>query len=157
MHQDCLIELRSSLIGLARELDPSTLPLCDAKLMLGEVVAVKNTAATIEGRLARRIADAGEWERSGFPSPEAWLAQRTGTPLGKARETLETAGRLAELPGVAEAANTGELSPEQGPGSLGSHRQGVPVPRADNRDVPMAESAEWLQRLSRSLAIMAQL
>jgi hypothetical protein len=106
-------ELREGLSGLARELDPWQLTLGDAKAMLGEVVAVKNTAATLEGRLARRIAEAGEWERAGFPTPEAWLARQTGSPLGRAREALQTAQRLEQLPAVAEAANAGVLSADQ--------------------------------------------
>jgi hypothetical protein len=105
--------MREGLSGLARELDPWQLTLGDAKAMLGEVVAVKNTAATLEGRLARRIAEAGEWERAGFPTPEAWLARQTGSPLGRAREALQTAQRLEQLPAVAEAANAGVLSADQ--------------------------------------------
>jgi hypothetical protein len=113
---DCagdLQEVRSHLVDLARGLDPSTLPLGEAKAMLGEVVAVKNVAAAMEGRLARRIADAGEWERAGYPTAEAWLARQTGTPLGKAKETLQTAERLEQLPAVGEAASQGVLSADQ--------------------------------------------
>jgi hypothetical protein len=108
-----LQEVRANLVGLARQLDPATMPLGDAKSLLGEVVALKNVAATLEGRLARRIADAGEWERAGFPTPEAWLARQTGSPLGKAKETLDTAQRLQDLPAVTEAANQGVLSADQ--------------------------------------------
>jgi hypothetical protein len=106
-------EIRSALSGLAHRLDPEMLPLADARVWLGEIVAAKNVATALEGRLARRIAAAGEWERAGFPTPEAWLAQQTGTPLGRAKETLQTAQRLEELPAVAEAANEGVLSADQ--------------------------------------------
>jgi hypothetical protein len=108
-----LTEIRCALSGLARQLDPAMLPLGQAKRLLGGVVALKNVAATIEGRLARRIADAREWERTGYPNPEAWLARQTGTPLGRAKETLQTAERLEQLPSVAEAACAGELSADQ--------------------------------------------
>jgi hypothetical protein len=108
-----LAEIRRTLTTLARDLEPSTVALSEAKAMLGELVAVKNIATALQGRLARRIADAREWERAGYATPEAWLAQRTGTPLGKAKETLTTAERLEHLPAVAEAAEAGELSAEQ--------------------------------------------
>jgi hypothetical protein len=111
--QTRLGDLRTVLSGVARGLEPWTLPLGEAKAMLGEIVAVKNVAAAIEGGLARRVADAREWERAGFPTPEAWLARQTGSPLGRAKETLQTAERLAELPTVAEAACAGELSADQ--------------------------------------------
>jgi hypothetical protein len=105
--------MRRALTDLAGRLDPGRLALCDARTLLGDVVAVKNVAAVVEGRLARRVAEAGEWERAGFPTAEAWLAQQTGTPLGKAKEALQTAQRLEDLPAVAEAANAGELSADQ--------------------------------------------
>jgi hypothetical protein len=108
-----LADVRGALSDLARRLEPDTLALRDAKALMAHVVAVKNVAATLEGRLAKRIADAGEWERTGFPTPEAWLARQTGTPVGRAKETLQTAQRLQELPAVAEAANAGELSADQ--------------------------------------------
>ena len=106
-------EIRNALAELSRRLDPAVLTLTEAKASLGEVVALKKMAAAIEGRLARRVAEAGEWERAGFASPEAWLSQQTGEPLGRAREALATAERLEGLPDLTEAANGGELSAEQ--------------------------------------------
>jgi hypothetical protein len=51
-----LAEIRRTLTALARELEPSTLALSEAKVMLGELVAVKNVAAAVvrPGRRSRR-------------------------------------------------------------------------------------------------------
>ncbi len=82
-------------------------------MALKDVTAIKNMATTLEAQLARRVAEGTAWQRAGFSSVEAWLAQRSGTSPAKAKEALETAERLEDLPAVAEAAQRGELSAEQ--------------------------------------------
>lgn len=108
-----LCELRQQACALATTFDPALLSLADAKVSLADATALKNVAAALEGKLALRVAIASEWEREGFASPEAWLAARTGTSAAKAKETLDTAERLRELPAADAAAANGELSAEQ--------------------------------------------
>src|SRR5207237_3583671 len=63
--------------------------------------------------LARRAAESGRWRAKGDRSPAHWLARTTGTSVGQARATLETAERLRELPATEEALRAGKLSATQ--------------------------------------------
>jgi hypothetical protein len=108
-----LCELRAAMREAGRAMDPRLLAVEQAVVALRDVTAIKNMATTLEGRLAARVAEGREWQRAGFASPEAWLAHQSGTSAAKAKEALETAQRLAGLPGVAAAAERGALSAEQ--------------------------------------------
>lgn len=74
---------------------------------------LERLAATGKALAARRVADSGAWRRDGDRSPAHWMAKATGTSVGRAVGVLETAQRLSELPGTAEAARLGRLSEEQ--------------------------------------------
>jgi hypothetical protein len=72
------------------------------------------------GRLDARIAGAvaafeasGRWEVEGATSMTAWLRDRGGMPRWLVPRLLTTGRRLAELPGVAQAARDGRLSAGQ--------------------------------------------
>ena len=106
-------ELRNEMADLAQRLDPALLSAADAKAALADVTSIGNIAARLAGKLARRAAEGSGWERAGFTSEEQWLASVTGTSTGAAKDALETARRLEELDAVAEAADRGELSPQQ--------------------------------------------
>ncbi len=108
-----IAEIRERVIATSCAIEPELLMVPDAQRMLADVTAVKNAAATMEALLAKRIADAGEWQRAGDRSAEDHLAKTTGTTVGRARETLATAGRLGGLGATADAARAGALSPEQ--------------------------------------------
>ncbi|MGH2704570.1 MAG: hypothetical protein ACRDJ4_05570, partial [Actinomycetota bacterium] len=62
---------------------------------------------------ARRVASSGVWRRSGERSAAHWMAKRTGESLGKSISELETAKKVAELPGVDQALREGRLSSPQ--------------------------------------------
>ena len=106
-------ELRSEMAELAEGLDARLLTVPDAKAALDDMTAIRNIASTLVGSLGRRVAKGAEWERAGFASEEQWLASVTGSSPGTAKDALETARRLEEQDDVADAANRGELSPEQ--------------------------------------------
>ena len=108
-----LCELRDAMRETTCSIDPRLLTVEQAAVALRDITAIKNMATTLEGQLARRVAEGTAWQRAGFSSPEAWLAQRSGTSPAKAKEALETAERLEDLAAVAEAAQRGELSAEQ--------------------------------------------
>ncbi|MGH2705481.1 MAG: DUF222 domain-containing protein, partial [Actinomycetota bacterium] len=63
--------------------------------------------------LAARVASSGVWRRSGERSAAHWMAKATGESLGRAIDTLETARKVAELPGVDQALREGRLSSPQ--------------------------------------------
>jgi hypothetical protein len=103
----------SDLDEVLTSLDPLLLHACDAAKLLDEFVAIEARAAAGRTLVADRAVDGAEWARSGYRSPEEWLARKTGTSWGQARSTLETSTKLKELPETTDALRRGELSPAQ--------------------------------------------
>ncbi len=94
-------------------LDPAALHARDAVTLLEDATAIERRAAAIRTLVADRAADAAEWTRGGYRGPEEWLAQKTGTSYGAAKDTLETSAKLEDLPSTNEALRKGELSGAQ--------------------------------------------
>src|SRR4051794_15602208 len=90
--------------------DPALLHPSAAVKLLEAATDVEQRAASLKTLLATRAADAGEWARQGYRSPEEWLAQRSGTSYGQAAGTLNASEKLKELPGLDGAVRAGELS-----------------------------------------------
>ncbi len=103
-------ELRDKL----EHLDPRCLSGDDAK----QLVEVFDELGRLccAGRLlsAHRAAQCNVWRAEGrHESPGQWLAEQSGIPVCDAERQLATAGRLVELPEVADAFRRGQLSPQQ--------------------------------------------
>jgi hypothetical protein len=96
--------------------------------------------------LADRAADAGEWARQGYHSPEDWLAHKTGTGYGQAAGTLNASAKLKELPGLDDAVRAGELS---GPKLNELARAATPE---NERRLRQAAKTENLRQLKRTCA-----
>jgi len=60
--------------------------------------------------VAPKIAASDTWARAGHRSPEEWMAKTSGTSVGQAKLTAETAKRVEELPSTRAALRSGELS-----------------------------------------------
>jgi hypothetical protein len=97
----------------ASSFDGALLSTEDAGFAAVEAAAIERMAATVEGLAAARAADGGAWKQAGERSAAHRLARSTGTSVGQASETLETARRLATLPAVDAAARSGALSAQQ--------------------------------------------
>jgi hypothetical protein len=63
--------------------------------------------------LSPRVAQSDTWKNEGHRSAASWLAKESGTGLGDAFGSLETAERLESLPRTAEALRNGKLSVPQ--------------------------------------------
>ncbi len=77
---------------------------------IAELAACINSA---EARMMTLIADfdrRGGWKDGGFSSCAEWLAWRTGTRIGTARERVRTARALERLPRTADALREGSIS-----------------------------------------------
>ncbi len=77
---------------------------------IAELAACINSA---EARMMTLIADfdrRGGWKDGGFSSCAEWLAWRTGTRIGTARERVRTARALERLPQTADALKEGSIS-----------------------------------------------
>ena len=107
---DQLLEMGSGLDAMLATLDPALLRPRDAVAVLEAASAVEQRAAALKTLVADRAADAATWSRDGHRSPEAWLAEKTGTSFGAAAATLEASERLTELPAIQAAVRSGELS-----------------------------------------------
>ncbi len=104
----------ASLRLLVASFDPSSLDGEQAKQLVEEFAAVERLAAAGRTLAAGRVAETGAWTVDGsFRDAGAWMASVTGTTVGRARSTLETAERLAGLPATGAAFRSGALSDVQ--------------------------------------------
>ena len=85
----------------------------DATRVVEDAAAIERMAATVKSLAAARVAETNLWKRDGDLSAAHHLARTTGTPVGQAREALESARRLQGLSAIEAAARRGELSAHQ--------------------------------------------
>jgi Domain of unknown function (DUF222) len=108
-----LSELRSAMSAYAARFDPTRVPAADATRVVEDAAAIEKMASTVKSLAAARVAETTLWKRDGDLSAAHHLARTTGTPVGQAREALESARRLQGLPATEAAARRGELSAHQ--------------------------------------------
>jgi len=85
----------------------------DAATMAELFARAERAAAAGKALYARRVASTGAFETSGHHDVTGWLAQLSGEPVGRARETLSTADAVAKVPEVHQAFAAGELSGQE--------------------------------------------
>jgi hypothetical protein len=102
-------QLRSSVA----DLDPETLSGSDAARVLDAFAEIERLASAGTLLAARRVESSNVWRRTGHRSAAAHVAEVTGTGLGPAISTLETARHLGSLPATDEAVRQGRLSGSQ--------------------------------------------
>src|SRR6266516_1648763 len=107
--QDMEAALREFVAGL----EPETLAVDAAVALVDTFVTLEKLVAAGKALAARRVAESNHWRGAGERSAAHWLARRSGTSIGSAMATLETAARLPELPAVERAVRAGELSAAQ--------------------------------------------
>jgi hypothetical protein len=108
-----LSDVRSAMCDYATRFDPARVSAQDAARVVADAAAIEKMAATVKSLAAVRVAETGLWKRDGDLSAAHHLARTTGTPVGQARDALESARRLPCLPAVEDAARCGELSAHQ--------------------------------------------
>ncbi len=94
-------------------LEPRTFTGDDAARLLKLFAEAERLAAAGKALMARRVEETRVWSREGHRSAASWLAATTGSSVGSAVGTLETARRLEKLPAIAEAQRHGRLSEVQ--------------------------------------------
>ena len=102
--------LRDELRTLVRDLDAALLDGRRAKAAVVAFAEIERLAHAGKALTARRVAATNVWARDGHRSFEEWLARVSGSGLGEAMATAETAARLEELPATEAALRTGTLS-----------------------------------------------
>src|SRR4051812_15267114 len=88
----------NQLRSMLRRLDAAVLSGPQAVVLLDWFAEVERLAAAGKALVAARAAETNQWRRDGDRSPEHWLARKSGTTVGAAREALATAERLKSLP-----------------------------------------------------------
>jgi Domain of unknown function (DUF222) len=97
---------------LAR-LEPDRVTTAQASELFGLFAELTRLGSAGQVLLAARVRESDAWKNEGHRSAASWVAQATGTGLGDAIATLETAERLEFLPQTTEALRTGALSAPQ--------------------------------------------
>jgi len=104
------IELLRRVMG---SLEPRTFDGDGAARLLKLFAEAERLAGAGKAMMARRVEETNLWRRDGARSPADWLAAATGSSVGAAVGTLETARRLEKLPTTAELRRQGKLSEAQ--------------------------------------------
>jgi hypothetical protein len=97
---------------LAR-LEPERITTAQATELFGLFAELTRLGSAGQVLLGPRAAQSDTWKHEGHRSAASWLAKQTGTGLGEAIASLETAERLQSLPRTTEALRTGRLSGPQ--------------------------------------------
>lgn len=99
--------------GCIRHLEPDRVSTGDATALFGLLAEMGRLVSAGQLLLAPRVAQSDSWKADGHRSAASWVAKETGTGLGDAIATLETADRLFRLPETEEALRDGRLSAPQ--------------------------------------------
>ena len=122
---EVLAESIESLRGVLATLDPAVLEGADAKRLVEQFVELERLAAAGRTLAVPRVAETGAWQVDGaYRDVSAWLAAKTQSTVGRAKATVETAGRLAELPETAAALRAGRALGGAGGGDRGRGERG---------------------------------
>jgi hypothetical protein len=107
--------VRESIESLRRfvaGLDPAALDGEQARALVEQATEGERLLGALKTLAVGRVAETTAWG-TGFRDAGAWLASLSGTTVGKARSTLETAARLEKLPATEAALRSGRLSDAQ--------------------------------------------
>jgi hypothetical protein len=94
-------------------LEPERITTAQATELFGLFAELTRLGSAGQVLLSPRVAQSDTWKAEGHRSAASWLAKKTGTGLGEAIASLETAERLQSLPRTTEALRTGKLSAPQ--------------------------------------------
>src|SRR5438876_637624 len=106
-----------SLVGRLRELVAEvrerSLPGDEAMRFVQLFTEVERLGAAGRTLASRQVDQSKSWQSDGHRSSAHWIAATTGTTVGQARATLETARHLEDLPLTKDAFCRGQLSEVQ--------------------------------------------
>jgi len=130
---DSLEVLNRSAALLVKHLDPKLVPLPEATDVMDAFIKLERLAVAGRMLMTARATEAGHWRRSGFSTPEEWLASKQGTSRGRAKADLGTSEKLGDLDATADAVRDGKLSAEQA-GAIADAATANPSAEADLLD-----------------------
>ncbi len=94
-------------------IEPEVIEALSAIELFEDFAEMERLCAGAKALMAARVADSGAWRKDGSKSAAHFVANKTGTFVGDAIRTLETADRIRELPALEEAVREGKLSETQ--------------------------------------------
>ena len=113
MRMSALEATIDALEATVRDLEPATLSGDAARQLVELATRGERLFGALKSLAARRVSESNAWRAQGERTAAHWLARNTGTSVGLAITTLETAARLRELPALDAAYRAGALSPAQ--------------------------------------------
>lgn len=149
-----LIEARELLESVVAALEPELLEGRSAERLVAEFSRIEKLAAAGKGLAARRVAESGAWRRGGDRSPAHWMARTTGTTVGQAAASLQTADQLKELPETEQAFRRGRLSETQAK-EVASAAAASPSSEADLLRAAVTEGSAGLRERCRQVRAAA--
>jgi hypothetical protein len=111
-----LADLKKARREIARHLadaDPDRVTTTQAVEVMALFAEIERLGTAGKVLFTRRASQGTAWRDEGHRSAASWMAARTGTGVGDAMATLETAEALTVLPETTEALRRGELSGAQ--------------------------------------------
>lgn len=113
---------------------------------------LERLGATGKALVAERAAATNQWRAGDDRSPEHWLARRTGTTVGAARDALDTARRVKSLPDTAAAMRDGRLSATQASAVAVAEAEAATADPAAEDEAARQEAIRRSRSLRRSVA-----
>lgn len=108
-----VLDTANALRAALATFDPRLLSGTDSARLAEELAATEKACASARLLAAARAVEAGAHRERGYSDGAAWLARQSGTTASRARQALDTAGRLDEHPETKQALLGGEISLEQ--------------------------------------------
>jgi hypothetical protein len=105
--------ITASLRAIVRTLDRAALSTAAAIALVDWFAELERLAVAGKTIAAGRAVEGEPWRATGERSGADWLARRTATTVGEARDTLTTAANLPDAPLTDDAFRGGELSLKQ--------------------------------------------
>lgn len=106
-------ELLDELAAAVQGLEPDRVAGVDAARLVTLFERGERLCAAGKTLMAARAVDCRQWAGKGARSPQEWLSEISGVPVGTAQRTLLTAEQVTARPELADAMRSGELSSAQ--------------------------------------------
>jgi hypothetical protein len=106
-------DLRDETAALAAEFDPDAVDAGSVVEVFELLDEIERLSAGCKIRPARRVDEVRHWKRVGYVSAPEYLAAKSGTSVGAARDVLATSNKVTELPVVEDALRAGRPSGAQ--------------------------------------------
>src|SRR5688572_29315423 len=108
-----LDEVFASIRHTVTEVDVEALEAPDAAWLVEQCAEAERLLAAMRVSATATLQDKALWRREGFRSAAAWMAAKRGTAVGPAIASLTMVNQLPDLPVLAAAFRSGQLSEAQ--------------------------------------------